>query len=141
MTEPAEARPRDVQFVLAWHADEDRGLIGELRVRNISATSVMLGGKPAIQPLRTDGVPLDARTAMTLEFRPPGYVEIEPGEEAVAPVGWAGWNGPPASGDVLVQWPGGTSRVTVSGPHQPEASGPRTTLRSSWFNRLGSPDS
>jgi hypothetical protein len=133
--ETADARPEEVQFVLAWHAEEDGGLTGELRVRNTSSRRVRLAGKPGLQPVGVDGVPLDTECVVTLELVLPGYVDIDPGDEASAPVGWAGWDGPPASGEVVVQWPGGGSRVTVSGPRQPASAGPATNLWSSWFER------
>jgi hypothetical protein len=77
----------------------------------------------------------EAGTVVTLEFHPPGYVDIGPGEEAIAPVAWSGWNGEVASGEVRVQWPGGQATVTVEGPRQPTTSGPATNLWSSWFKR------
>jgi hypothetical protein len=60
---------------------------------------------------------------------------LAPGERARAPVGWGGWDGPPASGKVLVTWAGGQTQVTADGPVQPEADGPATNLWSSWFEQ------
>ena len=87
-------------------------------------------------PVGLDGEPLAAETIVTLEFRPPGFIELAPGERARSPVGWAGWNGPPASRAVLIIWAGGRTEVTAHGPVQPEADGPATNLWSSWFERI-----
>jgi hypothetical protein len=135
-----EAQSRDVQVTLSWHADADGGLTGELRIRNVADRTVRLAGKPRLRPLGLHDEPLAAETVVTLELLLPGYVDIDPGEEAVTPVGWAGWDGEPASGEVRVEWPGGHATVTAQGPSQPSASGPATNLWSTWFRRTNAPE-
>ena len=93
-------------------------------------------GKPALTPIGTDGQPLDAKSVVTLEARSPGYVELKPGERARSPVGWAGWDGPPCAGKVIVRWQGGQMEVNADGPRQPTRRGPATNLYTSWFGRV-----
>ena len=131
--EELEARPHEVQFWLTWALDQDGTLVGDLRVRNISQRTVRVSGKPSLRPLGVDGQPLDTRFIVTLEGRLPNYVQLASGAEAVAPVGSGGWTGPPASGCVVVGWPGGRVEVSASGPRQPTSPGPATNLWSSWF--------
>jgi hypothetical protein len=133
-TDAAEANPDDVSFTLTWLA-EDGALSGVLEARNVSQRRVRLTGKPGLSPLDADGQPLDAVTIVTLEMRMPGYVELDPGESARSKIGWGGWDGPPASRIVRVEWPGGQADVPASGPSQPLATGPGTNLWSSWFDR------
>ena len=128
-----EAASHEVQFSLTWALQQDGALMGDLRVRNISQRTVRVSGKPSLRPLGVDGQPLDATHMITLERRIPGYVQLAPDAEAVAPVGWGGWTGPPASGCVVVGWPGGEVQVPTSGPRQPTSPGPATNLWSSWF--------
>jgi len=90
-----------------------------------------------LTPLGLDGELLAAETIVTLELRQPGFVELAPGERARTRVGWGGWDGPPASGTVLVTWAGGQTEVTAHGPVQPEADGPAVNLWTSWFERVG----
>ena len=134
MAEPdtPEAQPAEVEFSLAWRL-EDGHLVGELEARNIGSRAIRLSGKPSLRPVGADGQPLDTGTVVSLELRLPGHVEVEPGRRARAAVGWAGWDGPPARGEVIVGWPGGHVVVTANGPRQPESSGPATNLWSSWF--------
>jgi Domain of unknown function (DUF4232) len=134
-TDVPEAKPGDVAFRLSWRA-ESGSLTGELEVSNVCDHAVRLSGKPGLTPIGIDGEPLAAETAVTLELRPPGYVVLAPGDRARAPVGWGGWDGPPAGGMVLVTWEGGQTEVTAHGPVQPEADGPATNLWSSWFERI-----
>ena len=119
---------------MTWTAQPDGALSGELTATNVSDRPVRLSGKPGLLPLGGDGVPLDAMTVVTAEFRLPGYVVVEPGESASAEVGWGGWNGPEPSGDLLVRWPGGEAKIRPVGPRRPSASGP-TNLWSTWFLR------
>jgi hypothetical protein len=130
-----EAAPRDVTFRLSW-AERDGGLVGHLDAENVSDRAVRLSGKPGLVPLDEAGDPLGAKTIVTMELRLPGYAVLEPGQVARADVGWAGWDGTPASGRVLVRWEGGEAEVVADGPAQPVASGPATTLSSSWFTTL-----
>ncbi len=131
-----EAQPDDVAFRLSWRAESGH-LTGELEATNVCDHAVRLSGKPGLTPIGIDGEALAAETTVTLELIPPGYVVLAPGERARAPVGWGGWDGPQASGTVLVTWAGGRAKVTADGPVQPEADGPATNLWSSWFERFG----
>lgn len=134
-TEVPEARVGDVTFGLSWDL-RDGSLRGELEAVNVSDHPVRLSGKPGLTPVGTDGRPLEADTAVTLEMRHPGYVDLEPGQRAKSPVGWGGWDGAPASGRVIVRWEGGEVEVNATGPLQPESHGPATNLYSSWFSRV-----
>jgi Protein of unknown function (DUF4232) len=89
--EVREAGPDDLELSLVWDEDDEGGLVGHVRARNITATPVRLSGKPGPRPLGEDGAPLATDTLVTAEFRSPGYAETGPGEQASAPVGWAGW--------------------------------------------------
>lgn len=129
-----EARPDEVTFSLAWVA-EDGALKGVLEARNVSRRRVRLTGKPQLTVLDSQGNRLEALTIATLEMMMPGNVELDPGDAAVSRIGWAGWDGPAASGIVLVSWPGGQAQVLASGPPQPAGTGPATNLWSSWFVR------
>jgi hypothetical protein len=133
--EATEAVAGEVEFTLSWEA-AGGGLHGALEARNVSDHPVRLSNKPVLIPVGVDGEPLDAVTAVTLELRLPGYVELGPDERASTSVSWSGWDGPPASGRVIVQWSGGQVEVAASGPLQPEATGPSTNLSSSWFTRI-----
>ncbi|HST49544.1 DUF4232 domain-containing protein [Jatrophihabitans sp.] len=135
--EVPEAGPDDVAFSLTWQPDGE-ALRGELAARNVGNRRVRLTGKPRIVPLDTAGQPLAAEAIMTLELLVPGYVELEPGESATAPVGWAGWDGPAAGPRVRVGWPGGQVDVAADGPREPAGNGPATNLWSSWFVRADS---
>lgn len=130
-----EAQPDDVELSLSWRAESGR-LTGYLEARNVSGHPVRLSHKPGLTPVGTDGKPLDAHTMVTAELRMPYYVELAPGARARAPVGWGGWDGPPASGAVIITLAGGTAEVHVDGPPQPESRGPATNLSSSWFERM-----
>jgi hypothetical protein len=135
MDDVAPARPDDLELGLAWRLQEDGTLRGVLRARNVSQRRVRIAGKPALHPLADDGVPLGADSVVTAELRLPGYLDIDPGQVAESPVGWAGWVGHQASGDVVVEIAGAEWLVRVVGPRQPEATGPATNLWSSWFSR------
>ena len=134
MTEPSipEAQPTEVEFRLSWWPESGH-LTGELEARNIGTRVVRLSGKPTLTPTGVDGRPLDAELVVSLELRLPGYVELAPGGRARASVGWAGWDGPPSSGKVIIGWQGGQEEVTAQGPRQPGSAGPPTNLWSSWF--------
>jgi hypothetical protein len=106
---------------------------GTLKAVNSCDHPVRLTGKPGVKPLGIDGSPLDADCSVTLEMKHPGYVVLHPGDRAAAPVGWAGWDGPAASGAVLVSWDGARAEVQADGPAQPLSKGPATNLWSSWF--------
>ena len=134
-----EAGPDEVAFTLTWR-HEAEALAGELVAENVSRRVLRLSGKPDLKPLNADGQPLPAETVVTLEFMPPGYVDIAPGERAEAPVSWGGWDGVAASGHFIVTWPGGSTLVAASGPRQPRGSGPATNLSSSWFRLVQAPE-
>jgi hypothetical protein len=134
-TAAPEAELDDVTFTLSWRM-KDGGLSGELEAVNISNRSVRLSGKPGLTPIGMDDRPLDTDCAVSLEWREPGYVELQPGERASSPVGWGSWDGPPSSGKVIVQWEGGQVEVNADGPRQPTSNGPGTNLHASWFDRV-----
>jgi hypothetical protein len=134
--ESQEAQPGEVEFTLSWRA-ESGYLTGHLEALNVSDHAVRLSNKPGLIPVGVDGQPLAADTIVTLEMRPPGYVELQPGERARTRVGWGGWDGPPASGRFVVAWGGDRVEVSADGPRQPESQGPGTNLWSSWFERVG----
>lgn len=123
----------DLELQLSWEADGEGSLCGELRVRNASNHRVRVTGKPLLQPLEQDGSPLHVEHIVTAEFRVPPYVDLAPGQQAVAPVNWAGWNGPPASGRVRVEWADGCVELTVEGPSQPRRAEEPLNSSSSWF--------
>jgi uncharacterized protein DUF4232 len=127
-----EAQVGEVEFQLIWKAAGD-GLEGTLEAVNVCSHSIRLTGKPGLKPVGMDGQPLDTVTVVSLELLLPGYVVLEPGEKAIAAVGWAGWDGPPASGTVVVSWDDRRTEVQSSGPSQPKSHGPATNLWSSWF--------
>jgi hypothetical protein len=135
--EIAEAAPEEVRIALVWRADAEGRLVGELRLRNVSQRRIRLSGKPELIPLDAAGEPLGAQTVITLELRMPPYADVDPGQEAVAAIGWAGWSGPGASGRVLIRWPAGEATVTAQGPAQPPATGPATNLWSTWWCPAG----
>jgi hypothetical protein len=130
--EVPEGKAGEVEFQLTWE-DSDDGLRGTLVAVNVSAHPIRLTGKPGLTPVGVDGTPLDTDTVVSLEARIPGYVVLQPREEATASVGWAGWDGPAASAAVIISWDAGRTEVQASGPHQPQSQGPATNLWSSWF--------
>lgn len=123
----------DLELRLSWEADETGSLYGELHARNVSNHRVRVEGKPLLQPIGQDGSPLNVEHVVTTEFRVPPYVDLAPGQQAVAPVNWAGWKGPPASGRVRVEWAGGSAELTVDGPSQPSRTEEPMNSSSSWF--------
>ena len=129
-------QPEDVSVTVTWTADEDDRLSGEVIVENVGSRTCRLPGKPGVTPLGTDGVPLETETTITLELRSPGYVELEPGESAVAPVRWLNWCGRPASAQAQVDWNAGPVIAEVRGPAQPGCHpGERNLMSSSWFDK------
>ena len=118
---------------LSWSPNDAGGLTGWLEVRNTGDSVVRLENKPGLRPLGVDGAPLATECIVTLELRLPGYVDVPSGGVARAPVGWAGWNGPAASGQVEVTFADLTYVVEVDGPAQPAGHGPGTNLWSNWF--------
>lgn len=120
---------------MSWTAQPDGALAGELTATNVSDRLVRLSGKPALLPLGDDGMPLDAMTVVTTEFRVPGYAVMDPGDSVSADVGWGAWNGPEPSGELIVRWPGGHATIRPVGPKRPPATGRATNLWSTWFRR------
>jgi hypothetical protein len=134
MAVPDECQPGDVEFALAWQLSEGH-LVGQLRARNIGRGACRLSGKPALVPLAVDGTDLGAQTVITLEYIAPGYLVLPPGGTAVAHVGWAGWDGPPASGRVIVRWQAGQQEIRADGPTQP-APPPAGGATNLWTTRF-----
>ena len=128
----AEATGDEIEVTLSWRLTGDGSLVGFVELLNVSTRTVRVTGKPRLTPIGEDGIELHAETVVTLEMRVPPYVDVDPGRAARANVGWAGWDGAPASGRVAVGWPGARVVVTADGPRQPTASEP-TNLFSSWF--------
>ena len=118
---------------LSWSPDDQGGLTGWVEVRNARQSVVRVSGKPGLRPLGVGGEALPTECIVTLEMRTPGYVDVPSGGVARAPVGWAGWDGPPASGRVEVTVSDLSYTVEVDGPAQPTGRGPATNLWSSWF--------
>lgn len=124
---------RDLEMSLVWRLAASGSLVGQLRARNVSDRRVRLPWKPGLKPLGRDGLGLEVACIVTLEMRHPDYLDILPGEEAVARVDWAGWDGPPAVGDWDVTVPWGAWRVRAEGPRQPDSTGPATNVSSNWW--------
>jgi len=110
-------------------------LTGWLRATNVSEATIRLSHKPTVTPLGLDGRPLPVDCIVTLEARIPGYVDVDPGDEAMAPIGWGGWSGAPASGEWQVRLDVLESqmRVEATGPQEPTRPGPGTNTWSSWW--------
>lgn len=134
--QPPVCGPDDVSVTVHWEHDGGK-LRGQVIAENTGSRTCRLPGKPAVRPLGLDGRPLSVETVITMELRHPGYVVLEPGQRAAAPVGWGGWNGPSASASAEVSWPGGTVVAPVQGPVQPASTVPPCNIFSSWFGLLG----
>lgn len=130
-----EAAPDEVQFQLTWTSDRPEALHGQLIATNVSSRTWRLSGKPVVTPLGASGRPLATEHVITLEAQFPGYVSVEPGQRARAYVTWGWWDGTETSDRVRVEWHGGTSKATVSGPTHPEraVSGHRMGTSSDWW--------
>ena len=138
--DPAEAplcEAADLAVAVHWERD-GTGLRGQVVAENIGGRACRLAGKPEITPLAADGTPLAARTVITLEWRSPGYVLLQPGQRAAARVGWRSWCGRQAAGRAQVGWGSGSAVAEVHGPAQPDCSaGEPDNLMSSWFQLIG----
>ncbi len=127
--------PGDVSVTVRWEPDGD-GLRGQVIAGNIGSRACRMPGKPEVTPLGLDGRPLGVEGVQTLELEFPGYVVLEPGQQAAALVFWSGWNGPKASSRAQVTWDDGSAIAQVQGPVQPVSSQPRGQITSSWFRLL-----
>jgi hypothetical protein len=121
------------------HLASSGALTGWLRATNVSGRTVRLSHKPTVKPLGLDGRPLPVDCVVTLEARIPDYVDVDPGQEAMAPVGWGGWSGAPASGawEVELEVMEPPVRVEATGPREPTWRGPGTNTWSSWWQIAG----
>jgi hypothetical protein len=127
--------PGDLSVTVRWERDGD-GLRGQVITQNTGGRACRLPGKPGVRPLGLDGKPLPVETVVTLDWVSPGYLVLEPGQRAAAPVGWRGWDGPPASSMAQVTWAGGAATAVVEGPAQPSATDSPRNISSSWFRPL-----
>ena len=126
----------DLAVVVSWERDGP-GLRGQVVAENVSGRACRIENKPGVTPLRPDGTPLPVETIVTMEWISPGYVTLQPGERAAAPVFWGSWCGKQASDRARVDWTGGSTVAEVHGPAQPECSPGRPgNLSSSWFKLI-----
>jgi len=128
--------PNDLSVVVSWERDGP-GLRGQVIAENVSGRACQLASKPDVTPLQPDGSLLPTRTIVSMEFRSPGYVILQPGERAAAQVWWGSWCGQQASDRARVSWPGGSTVAKVQGPTQPECVQRRPdNLSSGWFDLI-----
>jgi hypothetical protein len=126
----------DLAVVVSWERDGP-GLRGHVIAENVTGRACRIENKPGVTPLRPDGTPLPVKTIITAEWISPGYVTLQPGRRAAAPVWWGSWCGQQASDRARVEWPGGSTVAEVHGPIQPECSvGESSNLSSSWFKLI-----
>jgi len=127
--------PDDLSVTVRWERDGG-GLRGQVIAENTGRRACRLPGKPGVRPLGLDGKPLPVETVITLEWVSPGYVALEPGQRAAAPVAWGGWDGPAASPRAQVTWEGGAATAAVEGPAQPAGTDSPCNISASWFRLL-----
>jgi hypothetical protein len=127
--------PDDLSVTVRWERDGTR-LRGQVIAENTGERACRLPGKPGVRPLGPDGAPLPVETVITMELVSPGYVALEPGQRAAAPVSWGGWDGLAASSQARVTWEGGAVTAAVEGPTQPAATDAPRNISSSWFRPL-----
>lgn len=84
----------EVTVTLEWEMTERGSLSGRVLVEDTGTRACRIGGKPTITP----------------------------DERAAAEVGWSGWCGEPASGQVRVKWQFAEGTVRVDGPIQRRCS-------------------
>jgi len=126
----------DLAVVVSWEHDGD-GLRGQVIAENVSGRACRLESKPGVTPLQPGGAPLPVTTTVTLEMLEPGYVILQPGERAAAPVRWGSWCGQQASDRARVDWPSGSTVAAVYGPAQPDCvQGRHGNLTTSWFELI-----
>lgn len=135
--EVPDCGPDDLSVTVRWEHDGGGGLRGQVIAENTGQRACRLPGKPGVTPLGLDGKPLPVETIVTMERLSPGYVALEPGQRAAAPVAWDGWDGLAASSLAEVTWAGGGATAVVEGPAQPAATGSPCNISSSWFRLLG----
>lgn len=109
--------PHDLTVSVHWGPDAEGGLRGQVVAENTGGQACRLPGKPTVRPVGVDGKPLPVQTLITLEMRLPGYVIVQPGQSAAAPVAWGSWCVRPASDQAR---PGPGSDTT---PQTPQTSG------------------
>lgn len=127
----------DVVVRVVWQRD-GKGLRGEVVVHNVGGDACRLGGKPVVRPLAADGTVIAVETVVTLELRGRGYVVVEPGQRATAPIFWRNWCGRKPSRRAMVEWRDGSAVAAVEGPLSPDCDRTRpTNLMSSWFDVIG----
>ncbi len=127
--------PDDLTVTVRWERDGS-GLRGQVIAENTGGRACRLPGKPGVRPLGLDGRPLPVETGITLQWVSPGYVVLEPGQRAAAPVAWGGWDGLAASAQAQVTWESGAATAAVEGPAQPAATDAPGNISSSWFRLL-----
>jgi hypothetical protein len=127
--------PEDLAVTVRWQQD-GTGLRGQVLARNVGSRACRLAGKPTVKPLGLDGAALPTETVITLELRIPGYVVLQPGKSAAAPVIWRNWSGQAASDRARVSWQSGTAIADVEGPAQPQDSQGQGNLSSGWFSLI-----
>lgn len=125
--------PHDLTMSVHWSADAAGGLRGQVVAQNTGGQACRLPGKPTVRPFGADGTPLPVHTVNTLEMHVPGYVIVQPGQHAAAPVTWRSWCGRPASGQAEIGWADRTVIARVHGSLQPKCAGQSSNLTSSWF--------
>ena len=130
--EVLDCEPESTQVSLEWQHDRE-ALTGCVDVINSSRRPCRVAGKPVITPLGQDGIPLKVKHIVTLEMRIPGYVVLRPGQRARAGISWAGWPGPAAGRDILVRIGTWQTKVTATGPSQPQGVRGPTNTSSTWF--------
>jgi Protein of unknown function (DUF4232) len=126
--------PDDLVVTVRWDPDGNGGLRGQVIAENVGGRACRLPGKPTVTPVGLDGTPLPVQTVVTMEWRQPGYVTLQPGQRAAAPAFWLSWCGQRASDRARVSWGDHSAMADVHGPHQPECTAGKTdNLSSSWF--------
>ena len=126
--------PQDLALTVRWEPDGSGGLHGQVIAENVGGRVCRLPGKPAVAPVGRGGTPLPVQTVITMEWVHPGYVSLQPGQRAAAPVHWLSWCGQPVSDRARVGWGDRSALAHVDGPLQPECTaGKPDNLSSSWF--------
>ena len=107
MTEP--------EFRLTWTSSGPDALRGSLIAENIGHRAFRFTGKPTLIMVDVNGTAMPAHHAATLEGQIPPYVALQPRQTATASVSLS-WAAETVTGEVvIVEWPGGQSKVETSG--------------------------